>query len=144
MLRDKLLSLLDGPDRERYQKLSESLKELERRGPNVPRALAVICAEQPPKTFILARGNPNSPTTECQPSAPTLFGKHDFIPAKDQKPKQSSGRRTALANWLADDENWMTARVMANRLWQHHFGRGIVRSPNNFGMLAFHRHILNY
>jgi len=45
----------------------------------------------------------------------------------------SSGRRTALASWIASTENPLTARVMVNRIWQRHFGRGIVRSANNFG-----------
>ena len=43
------------------------------------------------------------------------------------------GRRTALANWIVASKNPLTARVMVNRIWQYHFGRGIVRSPNNFG-----------
>jgi hypothetical protein len=47
---------------------------------------------------------------------------------------KSTGRRTALANWIASPTNQLTARVMANRIWQHHFGRGLVRSPNNFGV----------
>jgi hypothetical protein len=46
---------------------------------------------------------------------------------------KTSGRRTALARWLVAPENPRVARVIANRLWQHDFGRGIVRSPNNFG-----------
>jgi hypothetical protein len=46
---------------------------------------------------------------------------------------KSSGRRTALASWIASPQNPLTARVMANRIWQYHFGRGIVRSPSNFG-----------
>src|SRR5690606_6081518 len=44
--------------------------------------------------------------------------------------------RTALAHWIASPDNLLTARVMVNRLWQHHFGRGIVASPNNFGLLG--------
>jgi hypothetical protein len=47
---------------------------------------------------------------------------------------RSTGRRTALADWISSPQNPLTARVMANRLWQYHFGRGLVRSPNNFGM----------
>ena len=46
----------------------------------------------------------------------------------------SSGRRTALAEWIASPENPLTARVMVNRLWQHHFGEGIVRTPSDFGI----------
>ena len=46
---------------------------------------------------------------------------------------QSSGRRTALAKWITNKQNPLTARVMANRLWQHHFGSGIIATSNNFG-----------
>ena len=42
-------------------------------------------------------------------------------------------RRLALADWLGSDANPLVARVMVNRIWQHHFGRGLVRSPNDFG-----------
>jgi hypothetical protein len=49
---------------------------------------------------------------------------------------KTSHRRIALADWLTSAEHPLTARVMANRVWQHHFGRGIVRSPNNFGSLG--------
>jgi cytochrome c553 len=50
--------------------------------------------------------------------------------------KLSSGRRLALADWLVSDDNPLTARVMVNRIWQHHFGRGIVRSASNFGRMG--------
>jgi hypothetical protein len=50
--------------------------------------------------------------------------------------KLSSGRRRALADWIASPENPLTARVMVNRIWQHHFGRGIVSTPSNFGRLG--------
>jgi hypothetical protein len=46
----------------------------------------------------------------------------------------SSGRRTALADWIGSADNPLTARVMMNRLWQHHFGEGIVRTPSDFGI----------
>jgi hypothetical protein len=48
----------------------------------------------------------------------------------------SSGRRLAFANWVTSPENRLTSRVIVNRIWQHHFGRGIVRSANNFGQLG--------
>src|SRR5207302_7406270 len=46
---------------------------------------------------------------------------------------KSSWRRRGLADWIASPENPLTARVMVNRIWQHHFGEGIVRTPSNFG-----------
>jgi hypothetical protein len=60
----------------------------------------------------------------------------EVIAGEDQPPiKQGSGRRE-LAAWLASPEHPLTARVMVNRIWQHHFGEGIVRTPNNFGKLG--------
>ncbi len=49
---------------------------------------------------------------------------------------RSSGRRLALGRWIVSENNPLAARVMVNRIWQHHFGRGIVRSSNNFGQLG--------
>ena len=60
---------------------------------------------------------------------------------------RSAGRRLVLADWLASDQNWMTARVIVNRIWLHYFGRGIVRSPNNFGLMGApptHPQLLDY
>jgi hypothetical protein len=50
--------------------------------------------------------------------------------------RRTSGRRRALADWIASPENPLTARVMVNRIWHHHFGRGIVATPSNFGRLG--------
>ncbi len=49
---------------------------------------------------------------------------------------KTTGRRRALAEWIASPENPLTARVMVNRIWQNHFGEGIVRTPNNFGKMG--------
>jgi hypothetical protein len=59
----------------------------------------------------------------------------------------SSGRRLALAEWIGSPANPLTARVMVNRLWQHHFGEGIVRTPSDFGINGdrpSHRELLDY
>ncbi|HEY2841636.1 MAG TPA: PSD1 and planctomycete cytochrome C domain-containing protein [Pirellulales bacterium] len=94
------------------------------------------CMKEPPKTFILARGNPHVPGAEVEPAFLTaLGGGKPTIPARPADAK-SSGRRRALADWIASPTNPLTARVMANRLWQHHFGRGLVRSSSNFGSLG--------
>ena len=67
-----------------------------------------------------------------------------FLSIVDPKPPkivppaglESTGRRTALANWLVSPENPLTARVMVNRIWMHHFGEGIVASPSDFGLIG--------
>ncbi|MEM6470565.1 MAG: DUF1549 and DUF1553 domain-containing protein, partial [Planctomycetota bacterium] len=88
-------------------------------------------------TYVLFRGNPHSPSDEVSPAFPELFDS----PAPDLQPlhettDRPAGRRRILADWIASDDNRLTARVMVNRIWQFHFGRGIVRSSNNFGQLG--------
>lgn len=134
--REGMAQHLEPPDRKRFRDLRKDLERLERDGPGVASALAVTTVKHPPKTYVFMRGNPHSPGAEVQPAIPSLFGgkKLEFTAAK--KPEKTSGNRTALADWIVDPNNRLTARVIANRIWQHHFGRGIVRSTNNFGMLG--------
>ncbi|HEY2952437.1 MAG TPA: DUF1553 domain-containing protein, partial [Verrucomicrobiae bacterium] len=99
------------------------------------KALAVTETNaQAPATFVLVRGNPNLKGDPVEPGFLQVLGV--AAPKLPERPagEKTSGRRTVLAEWIASPENPLTARVMANRLWQHHFGRGIVRSPNNFGL----------
>ena len=81
-------------------------------------------------TYILARGEVGSPREEVFPAFPTVLGQK---PPSIIAQAQSSGRRTALAEWIASPSNPLTARVLVNRLWQHHFGIGIVPTPDDFG-----------
>ncbi|MSU49354.1 MAG: DUF1553 domain-containing protein [Opitutus sp.] len=117
----------------RYQKFKSALAALDREIGSVGKALAVTEAgADPPGTFILERGNPANQGEKVAPAFLQVLAP----PAPDISPPvsgKSSGRRTALANWIASAENQLTARVMANRVWQHHFGRGLVRSSSNFG-----------
>jgi hypothetical protein len=117
-----------------FEELSKELDALKRRTIPVEKALAIT--EQGPNapvTHILARGNPSVPGDKVEPGFPSVLGfpSPDLPdPGPDAK---SSLRRLTLANWIASRENPLTARVMVNRIWQHHFGKGIVRSPNDFG-----------
>jgi hypothetical protein len=61
-------------------------------------------------------------------------GAAKITPPADGRP--SSGRRRALAEWIASPDNPLTARVMVNRIWDHHFGRGLVSTPSNFGRMG--------
>ncbi len=72
-----------------------------------------------------------------EPGFPSLLTGHSQ-PAKLQIDRYGQyptrGRRTTLARWIASPDNPLTARVMVNRIWEYHFGRGIVETPNNFGV----------
>jgi len=83
-----------------------------------------------PKTFVRFTGIHERPTDEVQPAIPALFG-GDKIEIKATA--TSSGRRTALATWLASANNPLTARVYVNRVWAQLFDKGIVPTPADFG-----------
>ena len=137
VLQNKLQQHLSDEDWTHYQSLKARFESVERESRELPdraAALAVVKVDREPQaTNILLRGSPHAPGDVVQPSFPSIFG--DTEPKIEPNPR-SSGRRTALADWIASDDNLLTARVMANRIWQHHFGRGIVKSPNNFGLLG--------
>jgi hypothetical protein len=81
------------------------------------------------KTAILKGGNVFSPAELVSPGVLSAVSR----PSNADVPNDVSGRRTAFADWVASPENTLTARVMVNRIWQYHFGRGIAGNPNNFG-----------
>ena len=113
-----------GADRERHKKLHDEVKKLPH-PPSLPKAMALARNEKSStKTFILRRGEYSQPLDEVSAGFPSVISGSAGIPA---------GSRTALANWLASPQNPLTARVMVNRIWQHHFGRGLVATPSEFG-----------
>ncbi len=86
--------------------------------------------EQPQPTHRLHRGDPMQPKETVPPAALASFGaKMELDPGT---PEQQ--RRLALANWIADPQHPLTARVLVNRLWHYHFGTGLVDTPSDFGL----------
>lgn len=83
-----------------------------------------------PATFLLIRGQAARPGPEVQPGVPAVLT--EAQPAF-RAGSTTSGRRLTLARWIAHAENPLTARVIVNRVWQHHFGQGLVRTPSDFG-----------
>jgi hypothetical protein len=120
-----------------YRRHKNEIDRLKRQPQPGELALSVNnCPTAPPPTHVLVRGNPHSPGAEVAPGFPQVLGVPDpVIPAPGPDAK-SSGRRTVLADWIAAPDNPLTARVLANRIWQHHFGRGIVPTPNDFGQFG--------
>jgi mono/diheme cytochrome c family protein len=122
-------------DFEYYADRLRLLAQLERRQ---PAALAqAMCVSEigrtPPETFVLLRGNPRSKGDKVEPGFPSVLTTKAPVFTPSSRDATTSGRRRVLADWIASPENPLTARVMVNRIWQHHFGRGIVRSSSDFG-----------
>ena len=140
VLKEKLEQHLSPQQWTQYQSLKSDLNRVLEEGRQLPEREMVMglakCYPSPDPTFVLYRGNPHSPADRVEPSFPTLFEDDPPQIPEASASDRSAGRRRVLAEWIASEENLLTARVMANRIWQFHFGRGIVRSSNNFGQLG--------
>ncbi len=82
-----------------------------------------------PPVHILTGGSLEAPAEAVTPGVLSVLGARPL-------PDSTAGRRTALARWIASAENPLTARVIVNRVWQQHFGAGLVATPNNFGKMG--------
>jgi hypothetical protein len=128
---------LKGDAKERYAALKKELAQYDSIKPADP-PIAQVMVDQgrdAPPTHVLAKGVWDAPLDEVQPGFLTIL---DPNPAKIISPEglNSSGRRSALANWLADPNNPLVSRVMVNRIWHYHFGQGIVGSPSDLGVMG--------
>ena len=89
----------------------------------------------PPEVYILPVGNLKTPGERVTPGLISA-AMHYTSWSPDDVTTQIAGRRLELANWIASEKNPLTARVMVNRIWQYHFGRGIAANPNNLGKMG--------
>jgi hypothetical protein len=133
-----LLANLTPEQKERRAELKRQLAEWERRRPQPPALLTGILAGEadsiPPKTFLLAAGSYDRPVKELEPGFLTVLSPGESTAASITAPHpRTSGRRSALAHWLSDSRNPLVPRVIVNRIWQGHFGRGLVENANDFG-----------
>jgi hypothetical protein len=92
-------------------------------------------SKTPSQTHILVRGNYLSPGDPVEPGIPEVLDnpEHPFTFPEPRAEWHHTGRRLALAEWLTQPDHPLTSRVMVNRIWQYHFGDGIVRTPDDFG-----------
>ncbi len=132
-----------------YDKLNAELKKFDKQKPSsgsvaITAATELGHAESPP-TFVRFGGVHERPVDEVQPGLPALWAGNSKL---DIKPTAtSSGRRTALANWIANASNPLTARVYVNRVWSQYFATGIVSSVADFGRAGTkptHPELLDY
>jgi hypothetical protein len=129
---------LKGDDKARYDELVKRLAEFDYLKPSaLATAMAVTdAAAEPPATFRLAVGNYRKPLEEVRPGFPAFLGRSEPTIHAPSSAQQSSGRRASLALWLSRPDHPLVSRVMVNRIWHHHFGRGIVGTPNDFGAMG--------
>ena len=124
----------------KWTKAQDAVRNFEKRKPK--RGVSVMTVTEggktAPPTYVHIRGNANSEDADrmVRPHVPGIFGGLELPVTVPKSGRNSSGLRTALADWICRDDNPRTARVMMNRVWQHHFGRGICPTPNDFGYLG--------
>jgi mono/diheme cytochrome c family protein len=100
-----------------------------------PKIQALWDRGEPSPTYVYRRGDPSSPGSVVGPGVPSVLtdGRTPFAVQPPWPGSKSTGRRLAFAHWLTQPDHPLTARVMVNRVWKHHFGRGIVPTLGNFG-----------
>ena len=127
----------------------DRLEELHQRHRPVAAAVSDLVPPDVPEvaaTFVMAGGEFDSPIDKVEPGFLECV-ERSADAAEIGFKAGSSGRRFALAEWIASPENPLTSRVMVNRIWQHHFGHGIVRTPSDFGRNGeepTHRNLLDW
>jgi hypothetical protein len=134
---------------ERYRALTKDLGKFNAlrpaKGSDRISAMTELGHPDAPPTYVLFVGNHERPLEEVQPGFPAAIANGEqpvIVPSAT-----SSGRRTALANWIASPRNPLTARVYANRVWAQYFGHGIVETVSNFGKAGAkptHPELLDY
>ena len=128
---DRLINKMRGPDKEKLVALYKQLSAFDKIKPEpLPEALAATDVGPAAPPVLM-------PKRKDEEIAPGFLSVLDEKPALIQASlKQSTGRRTALARWLTDPENPLTTRVIVNRVWQYHFGRGLAAFSSDFGKLG--------
>ncbi len=123
---------------ERLRKEYEDLKKL---APPEPELACAIEEGERAEQKVLVRGDYHNPGEAAPPAFPAILARYDT------RPQFSGSGRLQLADWLAHPGNPLPKRVMVNRIWQWHFGEGIVRTPDNFGKMGerpSHPELLDY
>ena len=111
-----------------FKELRIKLKDLKSSHPQLSEARIIREREEPGKTFLRLRGQWDRKGIQVEPQPPS------FLPQIPSLPPRDRGNRVDLARWILSQDNPLTARVAANRMWQEFFGRGLVRTSEDFGI----------
>lgn len=133
------LYLYDQKAADELKQLADRANEIRSRKPaeEFVHALREVPGEQP-ETFLFHRGDPTQPRQACSPGGLSILEAVADLPdiPADHPNLSTTGRRLAFAQWLTHRRHPLTARVIVNRVWMHHFGRGLVATPADFGVLG--------
>lgn len=133
--RDEMAKAMKDEVRQEWQELNKQMARFEKEKPSsLPTTLGISdIGPVAPATHVLLRGDFRRKGEEVEPGFLTILDQHtpSVTPTGT-----TTGRRAALAKWLTHPDHPLTARVMVNRLWHHHFGRGIIGTPSDFGVLG--------
>lgn len=142
---NRRLRKLEGEAKQTYDRLQEKLATFADLKPTTPpQAMSVVNGPDPTPTYVLSAGDTRKHEEEVSPGFPAFLGPEGVPTPQALSPQ---GRRSALARWLTLPTHPLTARVIVNRVWQHHFGQGIVATPNDFGAMgdeASHPQLLDW
>ena len=136
-------------DRGAYRRNVKRLVDIAdlRKSPGLEAMVVTEAGPVPPPTHLLIRGSAHAEGDIVTPGFPAIWGGEAAVIPAPAEGAESSGRRLALARWMTRPDHPRTARVMVNRMWQHHFGRGLSPTPNDFGYLgtaATHPELLDW
>ena len=131
----EISDVMSKEDKDRLDSISQRLLQMFTGYGPPPMAPGIVdIGRDAPKTFVFVRGNPEAFGDEVQPGFLTALGGGEVPDAPPHA--QTTYRRKALAEWIASPDNPLFARVMVNRMWQFHFGSGLVKTPSDFGVRA--------
>lgn len=143
------LATVDPEFKRRREEASTAIAALEAKRTPEPKIRALWDRGDPSPTYIYRRGDTLTPGRLVGPGVPSVLtdGKTPFEVRSPWPGARTTGRRLAFARWLTRPEQPLTARVMVNRIWKHHFGTGLVKTLDNFGKTGSpptHPELLNY
>ena len=142
------LYLYDGKAAAELKKVADEAAAL--RATKPPDEFVRALTETPgkvPTTFLHHRGDPDQPKQAVPPGGLAVLDGTFPLTVPATAPNGTTGRRLAFATWLTDPKNPLTARVLVNRVWMHHFGRGLAGTPGDLGKLGekpTHPELLNW
>ena len=134
-LNEEVAAAFSDDQRRQIAEREQSIRHLREKVPDLGRAyFPYEDTPTPAPTHLLLSGRASNPGPEMQPRVPAVLAKSQ--PAFLAPDVYGTRRRLTLAHWIASPDNPLTARVIVNRVWQHHFGTGLVATPSDFGHIG--------